>query len=1790
MSAPLIYNFTNEISQYTNVLLIDRKVTDYHTIYQSVNSSTLPIVYSSSSSKQELFNLLKSNFSKIQRLGLVFESTEDQESKLFLDNELFFQDNESVPYSDNVQFIINLIREFGLKNIDYLACNTYYYPNWVNYYSMIGQQTGVVVGASDKYTGNSTYGGDWVLESTGEDIEFVYFTDAIENYRFLLASFPISLSNVQASGIVVNGNYMYVADPSNNAIHKINGFDASMGTYTNISYSWATGLFQPSGIAYSGNYLYITNSLDFKNTISRIGFTPSTGVFNDICYNWVKDLGLNKPTDLVLSGNYMYVVNNVSGTNNGSISRIQFNSSSGAFIDISNSWVTSITNPKYISVYDQYMFVSCTNRTISQIKFTPSTGTFLSKNNSWKTTDLSNNNGLSVYGNHLFVCNNETIRSILSIPFDISTGDISGNITQIISPLSPRIQFVTNAGNYLYFIISNGRIFQQSLTDFVGSNFIYSYPLNINGTDVVSGNTLYVTNGTTSVNVSPANSDISGSSVLTVIGNTNLNQGNNNVNATLTYDGKALQLFDANVFVDPSENLLNLYVTVPASYAHDNSFNVGFNTGDVSMVYVTSDPSGSVTISRLGKPDISFNNDSSSNAFGLNSLDPLHNPFTVTLKSKSGMTTKSYPYEIYVEPDVSLNFSVNGAQVGNGSITNFTYGITDFSGSYVTDSSNQVWVKFNNDASFVPMTNPFNVSGLNPYPSLNTLLVNLSSYDGLTTKQYNYKLYVDTSENLLNLLVTVPASYEHDNSFNVGFGTPDVSMVYVTNDPSGSVTISRVGKPDISFNNGLNSNAFGLNGLDPLHNPFTVMLTSESGLTTKSYPYEIYVEPDVSLNFSVNGTQVGNGSITNFTYGTTDFSGLYITSDPSNQVWVKFNNDLSFVAINNTSFNVSGLNPYPSLNTLLVNLSSYDGLTTKQYNYKLYVDTSENLLNLLVTVPASYAHDNSFNVGFGTPDVSMVYVTSDPSGSVTISRVGKPDISFNNGLNSNAFGLNGLDPLHNPFTVKLTSESGLTTKSYPYEIYVEPDVSLNFLIDGTQVGNGSITNFTYGTTDFSGLYITSDPSNQVWVKFNNDASFDPVTNPFNVSGLNPYPSTNNLLVNLSSYDGLTTKQYNYNLYVDTSEILIDLLVTVPASNKHDNSFNVGFNTSDVSMIYVTNDPSGSVTISRVGKPDISFNNDSYFNYFGLNGLDPLHNPFTVKLTSESGLTTKSYPYEIYVEPDVSLDLSVNGTSMVNGDTKNLSHSTSTFTARYATTDPSNVVWYQLNNDGSYNFTANTTTTIAGLIDSSLNTFLVNISSYDFLTTKTYTYYLYVQPDEYFVNFDISGSVIHYLPSGSTYYNVKYNTTDISGYYVTNDPSSTVILDFSGNTIFTYPDSSSNVFSLSGLQPLNNTLNFTIKSYDGITSKPDTRNVYVERDVFLTQFVITRPTLNYPYSANTINVPYGTTDISGYYGTLNANYETGYTGGYTEFDFSGNVFDLSNNLFSVGSNTYIGSYFSITGLKPFNNDISLTVFSATGLTSETFSKRIYVEAEEFLTNLAVDGVYFASGYIFNIPYGDHNVTLTFDIVENDPIDFPSYVNITVNGVTYPGVTSPFIATGLDTGSNHIVILVSSEDNLTQKTYFLTVYVEASCLLEGTLVWTNKGYVPIETLKPGDTIETKNYYIDITKVGKWSVDLNLEEDRNDLSKKMYKIPAGRYGAKRDTYISHYHRFMYEEIEYENTANLDMKIPEQVGLVPANPAEFAKDGKYNLYHLQLAIGNHYYVNGGCIVEAWEPNAKHF
>jgi hypothetical protein len=142
-----------------NVLFIDNYVKDLETFVNSVNIFTFPIIYSRNSTKKEILELLQTKFTSIERIAIVFISSLDN-TKLFIDNQPFFIEEEHTfsPYSENVEFLLSILKEFQVKNIDFLACNTLNFPNWNKYYKILTQETGVVVGASNDLTGNLKYG------------------------------------------------------------------------------------------------------------------------------------------------------------------------------------------------------------------------------------------------------------------------------------------------------------------------------------------------------------------------------------------------------------------------------------------------------------------------------------------------------------------------------------------------------------------------------------------------------------------------------------------------------------------------------------------------------------------------------------------------------------------------------------------------------------------------------------------------------------------------------------------------------------------------------------------------------------------------------------------------------------------------------------------------------------------------------------------------------------------------------------------------------------------------------------------------------------------------------------------------------------------------------------------------------------------------------------------------------------------------------------------------------------------------------------------------------------------------------------------------------------------------------------------------------------------------------------------------------------------------------------------------------------------------------------------------
>jgi len=292
--APLVYPEITKENQFTNVLLIDNSVNDYQTFVESVNSSTFPIVYSIMSNKTELLTLLQANFTSISRIGIVFSSSLGN-VKMFLDGKSFFNEEEVEPYSENVEFILNVLKEFRVKNIDYLACDTLNYSNWENYYQILSKETAVIVGASNDKTGNIKHGGDWIMESTSQDVELLYFTKRIEYYQYLLDN-PVLLQNFRVD--YSDGVYVLLTIDVNNFYPGSYTIPPSWLDSFQLYYSGSLQYTLPdlNGLVFQSYTSYPFNDPNNLQSAPGIAFwTSDNNITPNAYYNSmiIKSLGLN---------------------------------------------------------------------------------------------------------------------------------------------------------------------------------------------------------------------------------------------------------------------------------------------------------------------------------------------------------------------------------------------------------------------------------------------------------------------------------------------------------------------------------------------------------------------------------------------------------------------------------------------------------------------------------------------------------------------------------------------------------------------------------------------------------------------------------------------------------------------------------------------------------------------------------------------------------------------------------------------------------------------------------------------------------------------------------------------------------------------------------------------------------------------------------------------------------------------------------------------------------------------------------------------------------------------------------------------------------------------------------------------------------------------------------------------------------------------------------------------------------------------------------------------------------
>jgi hypothetical protein len=270
----LEYNINIDFSKIKNVLLVDKSVLNYNDFMIYTNEMTFPIAYSHSSNSNDLLSLLNDKFTKIDRIAFACHGS--SKPNMFLDDNPLFTETDlsSSVYSSNCNNIINIINTYSVVNIDFLGCNTLQYDNWKAYYKLLQDNTNVIVGASNDTTGNILYGGDWVMESTNEDIQNIYFTSDIGNYSSTLTVYTgrYLSNNIYYTYYIDGGfNYCYLDDADKTMTQP--GLFATVPIYLYIV---------PFGFTFVYcNLLGINSNAFYQSVLNAISF-PNSSYFNSI--------------------------------------------------------------------------------------------------------------------------------------------------------------------------------------------------------------------------------------------------------------------------------------------------------------------------------------------------------------------------------------------------------------------------------------------------------------------------------------------------------------------------------------------------------------------------------------------------------------------------------------------------------------------------------------------------------------------------------------------------------------------------------------------------------------------------------------------------------------------------------------------------------------------------------------------------------------------------------------------------------------------------------------------------------------------------------------------------------------------------------------------------------------------------------------------------------------------------------------------------------------------------------------------------------------------------------------------------------------------------------------------------------------------------------------------------------------------------------------------------------------------------------------------------------------------
>lgn len=306
-----------------NLLLINNTIPGLTEFIGGINSETKYVVYDNN---VDTFNGILDQISafgvdSFANMAFVFEN-KCWGNEVFLENTNFISSlsknnydelgnlisiTQEVISNQSTEFIKTLVEKYQINTIDFLACSLLGNESWRNYFNFLTVDSSIKIRASDDNTGNLNSGGDWILESTGEDVSLLYFNSKINYWTYLLGIIPpLSTNNTVLAiaydtispGVYVGGTFTNIdVSGTNRSVNKIAKYDLSTDTWSRLgadtSFNGIEGTevrtiyVDNSGIVYAGGLFSgvydASNTLKTSTNVAKYNpntklWTPLTGL------------------------------------------------------------------------------------------------------------------------------------------------------------------------------------------------------------------------------------------------------------------------------------------------------------------------------------------------------------------------------------------------------------------------------------------------------------------------------------------------------------------------------------------------------------------------------------------------------------------------------------------------------------------------------------------------------------------------------------------------------------------------------------------------------------------------------------------------------------------------------------------------------------------------------------------------------------------------------------------------------------------------------------------------------------------------------------------------------------------------------------------------------------------------------------------------------------------------------------------------------------------------------------------------------------------------------------------------------------------------------------------------------------------------------------------------------------------------------------------------------------------------------------------------------------------------